>query len=596
MENNIKIGVEAEDKFTAVFAKLDKTLLKLNTTLKKFSSSVAFMTRKMTISNNTVSNSSKHLMKLRRQMKKLKQATKSTGKTFEKTKKKMEFDGDAMGIMFFGMAIQKWAVGGLTAMFESYKKIIPESSEFNRQTTVMSANWELFKFQLADALTKSPMFQVMTQKLISMLKTFQALSPETKKWIGYLTAGMAVLGGSMFIFGTMTLGIKSVIGKLMSLGGAFEAVGTKGLGFKDKLSSLGKGIGIAAGVTLTVTGITKVISAIKGGDTTSLVGNGIATALALAGTISMFFNPAIGFGLIAASAITMKITDIIVEIRDKEAAKENIIKAVNPLFEDTRNWFERTSQDWFGGSDLEPQVNTMFDGFLGRTKEKIAELNELKIKLPQLEQGTDSEAILTARTRIKALTDELVLYKESVVKLDNVQLSEKFNLAIERADIADIVKKNSKVITDSLKSITTDTEKGTIATEGLRKQIQKLSPTQLANVRTEYGLINDEFKILTDNAEGVVSSYDQITSAMNRQKKTLEKLNEEIDDYFGAITFNANFDISNNQQASAQPQSVTYVTIDNIDVSKNKGMTDNMNSFLAESANETGIDVGGLGQ
>jgi len=128
------------------------------------------------------------------------------------------FNGAALSLLFFGMAIQKVTVGALTSIFETYKKLIPESNEFNKATTRLSANWEFFKFQLADAFVNSKIFQFLIQGAINLLKWVQQLSPEMKLLIVSLLGVGAALSGWLIISNTVRLGLASVIDQVGTLG------------------------------------------------------------------------------------------------------------------------------------------------------------------------------------------------------------------------------------------------------------------------------------------------------------------------------------------------------------------------------------------
>lgn len=135
------------------------------------------------------------------------------------------FNGAALSTLFFGMEIKRVFGGALTAIFEGYKKIIPENSEFNKQTTQLSANWEYFKFQLANAMTTSPVFTMMIKGAIGILKGFQALPEPIKQFIGVTIAGLALLGTYLMATSIIRLGLAGIIdqfGGLTNLASKFS--------------------------------------------------------------------------------------------------------------------------------------------------------------------------------------------------------------------------------------------------------------------------------------------------------------------------------------------------------------------------------------
>jgi hypothetical protein len=117
------------------------------------------------------------------------------------------FSGELLSIMFFGMQLKKTFTSAFTAIFESYKKVIPEGHAFNKLTTRLSANWEFFKFQLADALAQSPLFQTLIQAAISMLQAFQKLPKPVQEFVGWVIMAGVVVGSLLFATGVLGLGM-----------------------------------------------------------------------------------------------------------------------------------------------------------------------------------------------------------------------------------------------------------------------------------------------------------------------------------------------------------------------------------------------------
>ncbi len=158
-------------------------------------------------------------------------ASKSLGK-FGKfaqhgTKQLVKFNGTALSMMFFGMAINRVFKKAMSSIFDGYKKAIPASSEFNRQTLALSANWEFFKFQLADAFAKSDLFQKFIGFAINLLHTFEKLPVPVKAFLVDMVALAIVLGTLAVVFGTMSLGIGAIINSFTTI--SAEGVITYGI-------------------------------------------------------------------------------------------------------------------------------------------------------------------------------------------------------------------------------------------------------------------------------------------------------------------------------------------------------------------------------
>jgi len=128
------------------------------------------------------------------------------------------FNGAALSTLFLGMQLQKTFGAALTAIFDGYKKAQPEGSKFNEMTNKLSANWEFFKFQLADALTQSPMFQKFIAFTITLIQWFQKLPEPIKAATVALIAFTAALGVILFTTSTIKLGLAGLIDGMGGLG------------------------------------------------------------------------------------------------------------------------------------------------------------------------------------------------------------------------------------------------------------------------------------------------------------------------------------------------------------------------------------------
>lgn len=142
----------------------------------------------------------------------------------------VRFNGNMLSLLFFGMQLQRTFNSALKSIFEGYKKIIPESSDFNRMTTRLSANWEFFKFQLADAFAQSDLFKTFVRIAISLLQVFQKIPEPLKELIVWFLIIGSIIGGILFMVGTWALGIAGLINVTAAFGGAWTVVsGTIGL-------------------------------------------------------------------------------------------------------------------------------------------------------------------------------------------------------------------------------------------------------------------------------------------------------------------------------------------------------------------------------
>lgn len=218
----LRIALEAEDKATKKIDILQNKIIALNKQNAKFYEKLTGLSKKTAaydkmrakIQGNTVELKKKRaeLARVSKGFKDMQVNQKGMVGWLRKGKEEIiGFNGAALSTLFFGMYIQQVFTGALKSIFEGYKKIIPESSEFNKQTTRLSANWEYFKFQLADAMAQSPLFNMMINGLINILKVLQSIPAPIKAAIVAFMALAAVMGGIMFITANIKLGLAGII-------------------------------------------------------------------------------------------------------------------------------------------------------------------------------------------------------------------------------------------------------------------------------------------------------------------------------------------------------------------------------------------------
>lgn len=151
----------------------------------------------------------------------------------------LQFNGDLLSLMFLGMSMQGVFQGALSAIFNGYKDVIPENSKFNREMTKLTANWEFFKFQLADAFVQSKVFDVLINGANSLLTSFQSLSPQMQQFI---VLGLGI--GTVFAFiltwvSLIGLGIASWINLFKGAKAPIDEILTKFTQIKDFIKSMG---------------------------------------------------------------------------------------------------------------------------------------------------------------------------------------------------------------------------------------------------------------------------------------------------------------------------------------------------------------------
>ena len=121
------------------------------------------------------------------------------------------FNGALLSLLFLGMQMQRTFTNALKAIFEGYKEAIPEGHKFNAITNELAANWEFFKFQIADALANSPMFERMTEIAVWMLDILSTMPEPLQRILGYTTAILAAFGTLLFFVGVTGLGLAGLV-------------------------------------------------------------------------------------------------------------------------------------------------------------------------------------------------------------------------------------------------------------------------------------------------------------------------------------------------------------------------------------------------
>ncbi len=146
------------------------------------------------------------------------------------------FNGSLLSIMFLGMQMKKTFTAALSSIFEGYKKIIPENHIFNQKMTTLNANWEYFKYQMADAMVSSGVFNVLIDGAIGFVRALQKL-PDWAKWsLVAVTAIGVIIGAFLLLAGVVGLGVAG----LVDLGEALGIIGGSSVGIGLLSTNIGK--------------------------------------------------------------------------------------------------------------------------------------------------------------------------------------------------------------------------------------------------------------------------------------------------------------------------------------------------------------------
>jgi hypothetical protein len=105
-------------------------------------------------------------------------------------KSSWRFNMNMLTLMFGFMALQRILNQFGKSAISTYQKANDDTQGLGKSTWQLQAAWEFFKYSLVDALTQSPLFQMLVQWLVQIVQWFNKLSPTAKSIIAW---GLAVL-------------------------------------------------------------------------------------------------------------------------------------------------------------------------------------------------------------------------------------------------------------------------------------------------------------------------------------------------------------------------------------------------------------------
>jgi hypothetical protein len=161
------------------------------------------------------------------------------------------FDMNAMSVMFFGMAVQKFFLGNFNAMLNTFKMLDKKGiMPLNRALTKMEAAWTFMSFAMIQAM--EPVLLPFIDGLVTLVDWFANLDPEIQRVVGSVMLLVGALGALAFLFGTIKLGMGGLAG--LGIGDALEAA--LGKGFTGAAGAVGKGaLTLAIGITFFLVGV-----------------------------------------------------------------------------------------------------------------------------------------------------------------------------------------------------------------------------------------------------------------------------------------------------------------------------------------------------
>jgi len=184
------------------------------------------------------------------------------------------FDAAALGIMFFGMQLQRVFGGIIRSGVSTFNKVMGQLQDTTTAADRLSGTFKFLKFSIGEALMPILSFlQPITEFIARWVQDNQAITRTV------LSIGTAI-GGILTTVGAIQLGIKATqfafqSGFLSPIGNALQKLGL----FETQLGGLAQVIGIA----FAIESATKVAQQISDGEYGKAIKNALATVLIATG-------------------------------------------------------------------------------------------------------------------------------------------------------------------------------------------------------------------------------------------------------------------------------------------------------------------------
>lgn len=167
-------------------------------------------------------------------------------------KNSMQFQGWAMSLMFFGMAIQRTFSRVMMGAVSAFTRIVESSGQFGTAIQQLAVHWEYLKFVLGSAINR--FLEPLMPTIINIINAVSEWIQKHPRLTSILLIGGLVLGTVLMLFGMFWLAIvNGVIPALIKLGPILGWVGKTFLWVGDKAIWLGKlllGTGALGGAIL----------------------------------------------------------------------------------------------------------------------------------------------------------------------------------------------------------------------------------------------------------------------------------------------------------------------------------------------------------
>lgn len=273
--------------------------------------------------------------------------------------------GVGFGLLFQGMAIQRFFGGLARSMMETYLVAQGQNSKFSNSVNMIAGAWEFLKYSIVDALSEMGILDFIVDSVLWLVNLFNELPPSIKSGIGVTILLGFALGSVMVVAGQLALSLLAVMEVLNLI---------KAIQFAGAIASMGKWTA-AVGSFIVAWGpillIAAAIAAVIGllllarsytdnwGDAFVLAGWSIIRSLQL--IVSYIVG-----GL--ANAIQW-VVDKLIDIHNKFAGPDNQWSKSGLGFDD----FQNTADSMLGGDYVQQQITGIMARNQGRQEVAAAQ-------------------------------------------------------------------------------------------------------------------------------------------------------------------------------------------------------------------------------
>ena len=165
-----------------------------------------------------------------------------------------------LSTMFFGMQLYMVSRNIMRSLVTAFVNARAEGDYFVNRLLAVNAAFEFMKFAIMDAFAQSELFDKITQGIISLLNTvaqFIAKHPALSAMIITLLGIAIGVGGILFMFGSLAMGINAIITLVTTLAGWFAAVKVAGL--SAAMITVGSWLLVGAAILLAIAAVTLVV-------------------------------------------------------------------------------------------------------------------------------------------------------------------------------------------------------------------------------------------------------------------------------------------------------------------------------------------------